>query len=383
MTMDRGRVVSAAFGVVLAGVVVGAWFVAQAAQDAILDSQAGAVVEMENDPSAPGFRAFTEPTPTAAVLHTTVTADGIAELRSVHVLIANAAGGGTIVTVHPNAAIDPALPTLEERFRDDGLLSTLDGLQMMFGVGFVETVVLDAASWTTLMQKDLPLTLSLRSDLIEIDRAGNERVLVGEGSRPFELDEVAIIASHRNPGEAPSGLAERHRQIWQAWISRTAAADEPPPLFRVGQGFVELVALLASEEVVYVDAHTQGDAQESGEVDVPALFEVMESLVPSPRPPVGVADLTVMLLDGTGGETDLRGVAHSVTRLGATVAIVGNTDAIRAETTLRVHAAEGTEPYRQAAALAEVLDVPVVNAPSSDTSVVATMEIGMDGLDAP
>ncbi len=306
----------------------------RAAQTAVLESQSGSISEFSLDPAAPGFRAFTEATPTALVLHTTVSPGVGAELVGVTLLTAaDGDAGGTVVTI-PRTFVDPGSSNtaLSELFASEGLDAVTNELRSSLGIGFGEVVVLDASSWTTLMTADLPLLLSLRTDLVAPSDDGESRsVLLSEGTREFNLTEIARIAAHRNPGEPSLGVALRHQQIWQAWIARTAGTDDRPDLFQLESGFVDLIGTLASAEVSYRVIPTVTQSEPGGEdtlylAVMSAIDELISSIVPFPEQAFPGERPSVLLLDSSGGEVDQGPVVSSVTRAGGLVTILGNSE---------------------------------------------------------
>ena len=306
----------------------------RAAQTAVLESQSGSISEFSLDPAAPGFRAFTEATPTALVLHTTVSPGVGAELVGVTLLTAaDGDAGGTVVTI-PRTFVDPGSSNtaLSELFASEGLDAVTNELRSSLGIGFGEVVVLDASSWTTLMTADLPLLLSLRTDLVALSDDGESRsVLLSEGTREFNLTEIARIGAHRNPGEPSLGVALRHQQIWQAWIARTAGTDDRPDLFQLESGFVDLIGTLASAEVSYRVIPTVTQSEPGGEdtlylAVMSAIDELISSIVPFPEQAFPGERPSVLLLDSSGGEVDHGPVVSSVTRAGGLVTILGNSE---------------------------------------------------------
>lgn len=334
-TSRRSKVLSGGFFallLVLAGV---GYRVGLAAQDAILESRSGSISQFSLDPTAPGFRAFTEPTPTALVVHTAVSPGLGAELVGVTLLTsADGEAGGTVVTiprtfVHEGGNNRP----LSEVFVTSGLDALTEELGRALGIGFADVVVLDASSWTTLMQADLPLDLTLRDDLILTSPPeGQDRILVASGTRSFELLDVARIAAHRNQGEPGLAVALRHQSVWKAWISRTAGSTERPALFQLESGFVDLISSLASGEVSYrvvPFATVAGDSAEAttyvGQDD--RIADLISQIVPFPQPAEAGDRVEVLLLDATLGAADSSPVIESIVRAGGRVTILGNTEA--------------------------------------------------------
>jgi len=330
----RTRVLSALFVLLLVVTGLSAYRVGRAAQAAVLDSRSGSTDAAVLDPTAAGFRAFTEPTPTALVLHTAVTAAGRAELVGLTFLAATDPNqGGTVLTI-PASLVNPegTGTPLDVAFMSSGVTSVVNEVSDLFGIGFGDVVVLDSAAWTSLMTAALPLAMSLRDDLRENVSDSEFRVLLEAGTRPFELNEVALIASHRNPGEAPLSIARRQQEIWRAWISRTAGSVERPELFEIEVGFVDVIDSLARGEVGYRSLPTgpgsgASQVEATYEASVDAVRELIALMVPLPLSDGSDTVTDVMLLDATGGAVDQTPVFRAIVRGGGRVVIVGNADA--------------------------------------------------------
>lgn len=386
---SRTRVLSSLFALLLLTVGFAAYRVAREAQAAVLDSSSGSTNATVLDPTAPGFRAFTEPTPTALVLHTTVTPAGRAELVGLSFLAAtNPNQGGTLLTM-PASLISPvgANTPFDEMFRMSGLTAVVNEASELLGVGFGDVVVLDSAAWTSLMTADLPLAMSLRDDLRENVTDTEFRVLLSAATRSFELSEIALIASHRNPGEASLAAARRQQEIWRAWISRTAASAERPELFDIEVGFVDVIDALARGEVSYRTIPTGAGtgsslAESTYRADVDGLRDLISSAVPLPLPNGSRIDADVMLLDGTGGAADQAPALRAIVRGGGRVVIVGNSDSSTiVDTTVQAHDRDAIETARAIAT--ELQTGEPTFAPLQDPTVAITVILGADRLDVP
>ena len=383
MTARRSRLLTIGFLVVLVSLAGAGYGVVRAAQTAVLESQSGSISEFTLDPSAPGFRAFTEATPTALVLHTAVSPEVGAELVGVTLLTAaDGDSGGTVVTIPRTfVASNGSNMALSELFASDGLDAVTNELRSALGIGFGEVVVLDASSWTTLMTADLPLLLSLRTDLVELaDDGASRRILLPEGTREFNLTEIARIAAHRNPGEPSLGVALRHQQIWQAWIARTAGTDDRPELFQLESGFVDLIGTLASAEVSYRVIPTVTQSEPGGEdtryaAVVGATDELISAIVPFPEQAFPGERPSVLLLDSSGGEVDQGPIVSAVTRAGGLVTILGNSESGADRTNeVLVHDADAASV---AAAIADSLGFgPPRSVPLDDSTASITVVIG-------
>lgn len=382
--MLRGnRLLSVGFFAFLVGVAVAGIAIAFAAQDAILESQSGSISEHVLDPTAPGFRAFTTPTPTALVLHTAVAPGQGAVLTGATLLTAgNADAGGAVVTI-PATFTDPDSSgrSLDSVFRTEGLDAVIGEIAASLRIGFSDVVVLDAGAWTALMREDLPLQFTLRDDLVELaDDGASTTVLLDSGTRLFDLLDIARLASHQNPGEPSLRLALRQQQIWQSWISRTAGADDRPELFAVGSGFVNIVNSLANGEVAYrvlptttVSLGSTGD-DTAYEPNDDEIADILSQIVPFPD----VADLgdrpAVLLIDTSSGELDQRDVVSQIVRAGAYVTIIGNAEADSERVTeVQLH---NRAAGPQAQAIADVLGAEMRFVEVDDATISMTVMIG-------
>lgn len=381
----RSKVLSAGFFVLLLAVSGVGYRVGLAAQDAILESQSGSISQFTLDPSAPGFRAFTEPTPTALVVHTAVARTGGAELVGLTVLTAaDADTGGTVITI-PRTFVDAegSDRPLAEIFAEDGLDPLAAELRRSLGIGFADVVVLDASSWTTLMQADLPLRLTLREDLVlESPDDGQDRILVAAGTRDFDLVDVARIAAHRNAGEPGLAVALRHQEVWRSWVSRTAASSERPALFQLETGFVDLIGSLASGEVSYRVVPSTTQAAEVPEDSIyigrpSEIADLISRIVPFPEPAEPGARPEVLLLDATLGVADTGPTIEAIVRAGGRVTILGNTDAGSvAASEVQIHESGASEVGER---IAELLDIgPPTLVPLEDATAPITVVRGAD-----
>lgn len=357
------------FTLVLVAIAATAWGVLQEAQDAVLESQSGSVTSVENDPTAPGFRAFTEPTPTGLVLHTAISRQGGAELAGATVLLsAGDVGGGTIVSIPGAFGLDAPLA---DTFTTEGFVPVLQELKQIFGIGFGEVVVLDGASWTALMAEDLPLPMTLRTDLVD----DQGRVVVASGTRDFTLPEVARIASHRNPAEVTLNVAQRQQDVWKAWVGRTAASPELPPELAVDEGFLDLIATLTRNEVSYRMADFTSENSQFYRADSESLQSLVAALVPFPEPIEAGSRDSVMLLDGTGGDVNQRDVLTSIVSSGGTVTVLGNTIELVDDSVINVH---NPDSWAFAQRLGASLGAEVVDTPSEEVPSDVTVIIGAD-----
>ena len=371
------RTATIIFALCLVGVVAAGTFIALAAQEAILDSRSGSVSEAILDPSAPGFRAFTEATPTVLVAHTSQTISG--ELVGATILTpADASIGGTVITVQSTFRADSSSPSLRDLFARGGLDAVASALGEAIGAGFTSTIALDGASWASLIGDDLPVTLTLRTDLV--DTQGDVgQVVVLAGTREFEGDEIADIVTHQNSSEPSLGVALRHQEVWRAWISQTQDSTDQTALVEFDAGFADVFAALENGEVSFrtiptvtlaTDA-TENTTYLANESAIETLFAQIvpfpNEIVPGNRPPV-------LLLDSTRGEVPSGPFAEAITRSGGRVTILGNTtDEPEVANRVQFHDPAGAELARgigRALGVTDVEEVPVDDATTSVTVII-------------
>ena len=371
------RTATIIFALCLVGVVAAGTFVALAAQEAILDSRSGSVSEAILDPSAPGFRAFTEATPTVLVAHTSQAISG--ELVGATILTpADASIGGTVITVQSTFLPDSSSPSLRDLFARGGLDAVASALGEAIGAGFTSTIALDGASWASLIGDDLPVTLTLRTDLV--DTQGDVgQVVVLAGTREFEGDEIADIVTHQNSSEPSLGVALRHQEVWRAWISQTQDSTDQTALVEFDAGLADVFAALENGEVSFrtiptvtlaTDA-TENTTYLANESAIETLFAQIvpfpNEIVPGNRPPV-------LLLDSTRGEVPSGPFAEAITRSGGRVTILGNTtDEPEVANRVQFHDPAGAELARgigRALGVTDVEEVPVDDATTSVTVII-------------
>lgn len=330
MTLRQGKTVSIIFATLLVTVAIGGYFIARSAQQAVLDSRSGSVSEVILDPAAPGFRAFTDATPTALVAHTSVTRTG-SELSGVTILTAADAGiGGSVVTVQATFVSGPTERSLAELFSTRGIDAVVENLATVSGTGFPNVIVLESSAWTSLMSELLPLTLSVRTDLVEVTNDGSN-IVVPAGTRAFDSSEIERIVSHQNASEPSLGLALRQQEVWRSWISQTAGSEDRLELSEINAGFSSLIDALASGEVSYRTIPTStlssGSAQDTRYLaQRDQILDLFAQIVPFPVEVVPGSRPAVLLLDATSGSVDRSDFVELITRSGGRVTILGNVD---------------------------------------------------------
>ena len=291
---------------------------------------------------------------------------------------ADASIGGTVITVQSTFRADSSSPSLRDLFARGGLDAVASALGEAIGAGFTSTIALDGASWASLIGDDLPVTLTLRTDLV--DTQGDVgQVVVLAGTREFEGDEIADIVTHQNSSEPSLGVALRHQEVWRAWISQTQDSTDRTALVEFDAGFADVFAALENGEVSFrtiptvtlaTDA-TENTTYLANESAIETLFAQIvpfpNEIVPGNRPPV-------LLLDSPRGEVPSGPFAEAITRSGGRVTILGNTtDEPEVANRVQFHDPAGAELARgigRALGVTNVEEVPVDDATTSVTVII-------------
>ena len=347
---------------------------------AVLDSTDGTVVEIVTDPDAPGYEVFVDPTPTLLIAHLD---DG--ELVGVTILAATLLdNGGQAVLIGAEVASDGADgPTLAQRWRTGGMEALETDLGALFGFGFVETDAIETPELAQLLSLSEPLPVNVLDDLVAVGSDGAVTTFRRAGGRELSGDDAAELYRWRNPGEFEANRSERQLDLWESWLLRVAAADDPltvtlpddaglsPYLRAFAGGQADLQILPAVP-----DAGQAADAVYSLDERGRAwLTEIADRMVPLPVSPIGSTTPSVRLLDGTG-DADIRAAALDLLADRSEVRVLGNASEFGiVTTTVTHHRADGATA---AEALAAELGAEVVFSDEPDQPVDLTVLIGTD-----
>lgn len=346
----------------------------------IRSSTVGEVVEPVDDPTAPGYEALVEPTPTLAVLHD---AGGTLDAVTVLTLPDPEDGGGGVVVVPARVVDDLPLfgvAPLETAY-DLGSTPQVQAeiVGDLLGAGIDEVVVVDVDRWEGLVAPVAPLELRNPTDL-EVD-----------GEVAFPAGEIELAATEVGPylelrDEQESELARlfRHELVWRAWIEAVAeagTADAVPGELESGLGsFVRRLAD-GDVDIATLPVERSATAAEGDEPtyvpDVPAIEALVADLVPFPRSPRPGVRPRVRVLSGTEDVQESRRVAGLLPPVGAEVVIVGNAPVLDQETTTIAYV--GPEHREAAEAIRDVLGVGEVLVDPRPSDVVdITVTLGAD-----
>jgi len=323
----------------------------------VRSSKAGRIVSTVTDPTAPGFEAFVEPTPTLVVLH-----DVDGELVSIAVLaLNNGDAGGSVVLVPPatlgGGGVDATPLSVIYAFGVDKAGAARAAVQGALGIGIAEAVVVDDARWAELVGPVGPLALTNPDDL------------EGFPAGPLSLLPAQVGPWLKTMREGESDLARLYRQelFWQAWAAAVANADDPgavPGEVDVGIGrFVRgLGNGPARVATIPVDESVDAFGNPQFMPDAAAVEVMISDLVPFPTGDVEGARTRVRLLDGSGDPQQVMRAAPLVVPADAEIVVAGNADRFDySATEIRYHAPAlkaAAERIRDSLGVGTVVDDP-------------------------
>lgn len=295
-------------------------------------SRVGRVVSAVTDPSAPGFEAFLEPTPTLAILQR----DG-GSLSSIAVLSLNSGDvGGSLLLVSPEiqgGILEESMSLAAVAAYGLDPLTAMPSLQAQLGFGITEAAVVDDARWAELVAPVAPLQFDNPSAIGPFPA----------GPIALTADQVGPYLSARDLADSPLVAVARQKAFFRAWLAAVAGSDDPAAVpGEVASGIGRFVRGLASGPVHVDSVPVREDRR--GEivrldVDAEAMAALVGTLVPYPTAGEPGGRIRVRLLDGAGDPRHVQEVAPSVVPADAEIVVVGNADSFDyEETEIRYHA---------------------------------------------
>ena len=361
---------------ILIVLLIGGVGLAYAGSRLIRSSTEGEVLTPIDDPSAPGYEALVDPTPTLVLLQ-----DVNGALDSITVLtLPDPGGGGGGVLMIPTRTVTE-VPIFGEspvaiayNFGDSQIATEVIG--KLIGTGLGDSAVVDAARWADLVAPVAPITID-NPNALSVD--GEVRFPVGQIQ--LQPADVGPYLEAKVDGETDLARLFRQQVFWSAWLDAVAAngtAAAVPGELDTGIGrFVRsLAAGQRSISTLPVKAAPPGEfGDEEAFVPQPAKdAELVDQLVPFPVSPAPGARARLRLLNGTPDTSVATTVAADLPPAGVQVVLIGNAASLdHATTTVRYIGAE----FRDAAlAVADILGVGEVtedNRPSETADITVTL----------
>lgn len=337
----------------------------------VRNSTGGTVVRTTADPSAPGFEALVEPTPTLAVL-------GVIDdrLETVTVLALPDPDGGGGGLLHVPVTVLVGGPgergTLAERWDGATPRAVVDAVGDLITSAVVEFAVIDADRWAGLVEPVAPFEV-VNPDPV---RSGDGATF-DVGSIDLAASQVAAYLSGRVEGESERARLVRVEAFWDGWIGAvTEAGDDATAVpGEVETGIGSFVRALASGPLRHVTLPTVSAGADGSllalDAQVPALIH---EIVPFPRSPRPGVRPRLRVLNGTEDTEAARGVAATLTPAGVEVVLVGNAVRLdRAETTVAYRSPADREAAERVRELLGVGSVVVDEAPTDVAEITVTL----------
>ena len=334
---------------------------------AISSSSDGTEVGAPVDPTAPGFLAFVDPTPTLLLIH----ANGD-RLHGVTLLALTDPGvEGAVLFLAPETMTSDGL--LSVHWAESATAGVSDAVAELLGIRTSERQVVDDAGWAALTSAVAPIAVESPDALVS---AG--------GERRFEAGTLALAAdvgpflSWRNPGESPMAALFRHEQFWDAWLGQVAASSAPNVIpGEVDRGMGRFGRALAMGRLRLEVLPGVADASGAVLLDEDAVAEVLNEAIPFPISVSNGSLPAVRLLNGTDDPGLTKTAARALRRSGARITLIGNAAEFGWETTTVAYHDTGfashAQVYRDALGTGSVVAEEVPNA-----AVDITVTFGAD-----
>ena len=291
---------------------------------AISGSSDGTDVSATVDPSAPGYQAYVEPTPTLLLIH----GDGEGLDGVTLLALTDAEVEGAVLFLAPET-LTPFGP-LSVRWAESGSTGVVDAVAELLGVPVGESQVTDDRGWAALVSAVAPIALDNPDALVS--PAGEPRF--ESGALTLAAADVGPYLGWRNPGESPVAALFRHELFWEAWLGQVALSSAPDVIPGETDRGVGRFGLALANGRVRLEA-VPGLVDVSGAVvlDATAVGEMVSEVIPFPISVLNGSSPRVRLLNGTGAPDLIRIAARSLSRAGAQIAIIGNATEFGWETT--------------------------------------------------
>ncbi|MGK2928675.1 MAG: LCP family protein [Acidimicrobiales bacterium] len=367
-----------AFGV-LAGLLLAGVGLAYAGTRLIRSSTEGEVFTPVNDPTAPGFEALVDPTPTLVMLHDV---DGLLDAITVLTLPdPDGAGGGVVLVPDRTVADIPAFGDIpvEAAYDLGDAQFAAQSVSGLLGAAMLETAVVDAGRWADLVAPVAPITLDNPNEL-RID--GDVRFPIG--TIDLEASDVAAYLEADDFEGSDLARLARHQLFWEAWLE--AVEDEGTAGAVPGEldsGIGRFVRTLArgSAVVETLPVRPVGDDRYGPEraffPEGGPVTELLTRLVPFPVSSAPGARARLRLLNGTTDTSIASSVAADLPPAGVELVLIGNAGSLDHDTTTVRYV--GEETREEALAIVDILGVgEVVEEPRPTDAADITVTLGAD-----
>ena len=291
---------------------------------AISNSSDGTDVSAPIDPSAPGYQAFVEPTPTLLLIHGDDNG-----LHGVTLLaLTDPDAEGAVLFLAPETMTSDG--RLSARWAEGGDAGVSDGVFELLGVRPDESQVVDDQGWAAMVSAVAPVALDNPDALVS---ATGERRFES-GTLSLTATDVGSFLGWRNPGESPVGALFRHELFWEAWLGQVGLSPAPDVIpGETDRGIGRFGRALAMGEVRLQAVPGVADASGAVALDGAAVAELVYEVIPFPISNTSANAPRVRLLNGVGASGPTNAAARVLSRAGAQITIIGNAIEFGWETT--------------------------------------------------
>lgn len=345
----------------------------------ILDSSDGQLVKRVTDPSAPGYEAVVEKTPTAVAA--VVAADGSLDSAVVFALTSESSGGVLLVPASLGIPTDYGTFPLSEVWKVGAVDSVALGVGEVLNLNFNEKITLTTTDWATLIGPYAPLSFSIPDAV----RDAKDAVVFPKGTVNLKADQVASFLTSKSPKDSDPNRMIRQELFWKAWLAKVkvgSVAFPAPVTSGIGR-FVESVARgqlsVSSLPVVPVPGGSpipgggqMYTVQESAALDAVAAIVPFPDGAPGGRPRLRV-------LDGTGKLSNGVNAAIMLNAGGGQVDVVGNAKSFGQATT-QIIVFEGASPEAAKKMQKALTMGEIVESTQSNSGADMTVILGEDFL---
>jgi hypothetical protein len=350
----------------------------------ILDSTDGQLVRRVTDPTAPGYEAVLEPTPTELV----VAVDPNGKLDSATVLALTSDGVGGVMTVPAGAVVPVGDGGLSLRYMYDnfGLETFTSGLGDLLDLTFGETQVVKSTEWAALTGPAAPVTVNSPDPVV----GPNGAVVFPKGSVELQASEVWPYISGRGARESDLARMVRLQAFWKGWLAKIGSAGTSALTIPTDTGFGHFLTGLSTEQVQYetlpVTVTTpDGQGNEQFRGDPATVAKAVASIIPFPEGAPG-ARPRLRVLDGTGKLDNGVAAAIVLAGAGAQIDVVGNARSFGQATTQFVYYddayAAQAQKLRDALGVGEIVRSEQTNSATDMTVVLGEDYVAAAGTDA-
>ncbi|MCU1453921.1 MAG: hypothetical protein JWN46_2067 [Acidimicrobiales bacterium] len=294
----------------------------------IRNSKAGTFSATGSNPSAPGYEAPVEPTPTGVVIQR----DANNKPISLTVLaLGSTAQGGSVLFLpldtrvafpaygvdRLRAAYAVAAPAVA---RSNLVARVADVLH----IGFDEANVIDVndLQWAALTKKVAPITFQNPDPLTVAGKS------LQPGTVALAPEEVGPYLAALRPGESDLNRLNRHQVFWDAWLKAVGRSNDPAVIpGETGSGLGLFVRTLAKGTVRLTTLPLKAATGDPNAAFVPDDTEVQRlitDMVPAPIPPFPGARISLRVLNGVAGKSIGTDITRPLVAAGANILIVGN-----------------------------------------------------------